>query len=283
MLKLTYAILLTDENFNETYNYITECIEKNEEKANEPTIKKAGGILAGFVLGGALGWLFPIPSLVASGAILTTKEIKRYQGSKIKRQMEKWGDYTIYSVDDLPQEFVFEEKPEAQTVYVSCNYKPNYYYPLAEFQEKLAEIKREAICDMMEGLGAKRLVVYDANKERKSIDLDVAATKKKIKGNIEYANEGGEEIEQETTFIRPSEIKDSSHPYILDRSIWKKHQERRMKNRISSDKITWTIENESCFGASVAESFSQAGFKIGGKYKSYKKKTFKLLVEYWEL
>lgn len=283
MLSIKYAIVVTNENYNDIWNYIDKAIAKNEKKASEPKLKKVGEIIAGSVVGGALALLFPIPTSVAVGGFLIGNGIIQHQGEKVRKKWKSWGDWTLYSLEDIPQEFVFEETPEPQTVYFSCNYKPNYYYPVADFQEKIEEIKQEAICDMMEGLGARNLVVCDATTERKSINVDVAATKTKVKGSFDHTNEFGEEFEQKTEFNRPLEIKASSNPYIFDNKILSKHQERRIGNRIKTDEFKWTTEKESCFGASVAESFSQSGFKIGGKYKAYKKKTFKIFVEYWDI
>jgi len=277
MLELKYAIFLEDSDYNELYDYIAKCNDKNERKTTESNLKKIGGFAAGSVL----ALLFPIPSAIASGAWLVREAVINHQGKKAKKKFDAMGDYAFYSLDCIPEEFSFETKPESRTVYVSCNYKPDYYYPLAAFPEKLAQIEEDAIWDMMKGLGAKTISWDRAVSDENSIDGTISFAKKN-KVSYQESNKSGKEYEHEQSYPKPLEIKKSIHPYILDNRYWSKHQNERFEDRVTEAKYKWEIENEAGVGASVAESFTKAGFQIGGKYKSYNKTILKIHVSYWE-
>lgn len=279
MLKLKYAIFANHEWYLEYKKRLVE-VENNTETKDPQKTKLIGKDIAGIAGASIVGYLFPIPALTVAGALFIKGKIKDHRDIEFEKMLQEMGDYEFYSVDDIPPEFVLEQKPEPGMVFVSCNYKPNYYYPVAVFQEKLAQIKEDAIYQMMKDLGAKTITFGRNLSKSKTIEANVLVDK--VKSTFKKYQKDDEKRLFKKTFKKPTEMKKSTHPYILDNPFWSQHQNERFEEKASSLEYTWAIEKETALDGNLAATIQKMKLNIGGKYKAFKKEEITYFVDYWD-
>ena len=279
MLEVKYAIFKSPEwykEYTELKEWVNKGINNPENKTKEPTTKTAGKITARTILNSYRPY-HPITPKEAAFINDKNNNLDLYH-TIMFREMR---DYAFYSIDNIPPEFVLDRNPEPGWVFVSCNYKPNFYFPLDIFQEKLVEIKTDAICDMMKNLGAKT-ISYGRNISIRKI-LGMTLSLYNHKSGLENTNTDGENRIVKKSFNRPDEMRISTHPYILDSPFWSKHQIERIEDRVPGLEYTWTIEKTSVFEGNYYGPIEGITAKIGGNYSGHRKETISFVVEYWDM
>lgn len=131
----------------------------------------------------------------------------------------------IYA-DAIPEKYTIyrgEDGIDFGEIFVSVSYKPDYYFPLSVFDEQMEAIEKDAIINMLKGIGARTVKVQKVN------PLDDGRTE-------------GSSME-ELVFDRPSEFYESKHPFILDHRKLSDFQYKNYNNSApKTDVLFWKDE-----------------------------------------
>ncbi len=270
MLKLNYAVFL----FREHYDALENDLKAIDININENT--KA--IAAGAIIGSIASILHPVLSFVTAGtAFITSKMINHNKNNELPL-------IKPFCIDDIPKGFSFvnDFTPTPGVIYVACNYKPNYYIPLADFQEQLVMIKEEAIQEMMRGLGAKTISWTKKALRDSSIEATITGKKAKIQFQEQLKKNRTRQFNRK--YDKPSVKKKSIHPFILDSMEWSKYQDSRFEDgALTESEDIWIDEDDFSVGASIAENIKKQGIGIGGAYKYHIRMEYDIRVEYWNI
>lgn len=275
MISLDFAVFLSEEDYKK------EITKTQQENKQDGASKSKDNKLASYFIGGVFGFLFPGISIAAGVGLIAAELITKH---KKKNSNDFACDAKIYSIKEIPPSFVFvnNQIPELRTVYVSCNYKPYYYYPLSEFNEYLVKIKEDAIREMMRGLGAKNL-----SWEKRIVKDNTIGGKlsiNKIKASLKTIRKRDSDQRFSRSYDKPSEIKKSSNPFIVENEHWSEYQDSRFEEaKLTNSQDHWIDEDEFYIDADFAAKFKKLDFSIGGDYKTHLRKEYHIIVDYWDV
>ncbi|UTC61660.1 hypothetical protein E4O05_08855 [Treponema sp. OMZ 787] len=247
-------------------------------------------------IGSTLSLSFPfsmiggISSLVTIGTNVISSYFLSNEKNNIFQQYKKKFPYPVVNINAIPSELKFPpQHPVDGVLYASSDCDCKTYIPFYDFHRYMRDYKLSDFIDMCAGLGARYCKVLYAEEDGKNIteslklsNIPTSAGNLNIQQSASFSSQHNFSCNYQYSFNKPTAIRESHSLWLNSEPSWKKLQEMRLKNDVSTYNADFTYLDEMGITGDLAVSLVNIGLNLGGEFRKIVKTIYKFEVVFWE-